>query len=91
MESTDMANIEKIDLNEFLDKLMHGMKRLWWLILLLTVFGTTASYFRISSAYVPHYEAEATLTITTAKSDDVTRMVTRLVPSTACTEICPGM
>ena len=39
MESTDMANIEKIDLNEFLDKLMHGMKRLWWLILLLTVFG----------------------------------------------------
>lgn len=71
MESTDMANIEKIDLNEFLDKLMHGMKRLWWLILLLTVFGTTASYFRISSAYVPHYEAEATLTITTAKSDDL--------------------
>ncbi|MGN0263281.1 MAG: polysaccharide biosynthesis tyrosine autokinase [Oliverpabstia sp.] len=67
----ESAEIEKIDLNVFLEQLIHGLKRLWWLVLLLTVLGAAASYFRASTTYVPHYEAEATLTITTAKSDDL--------------------
>lgn len=71
MESTDMVNIEKIDLHMFLDQWMQGIKRLWWLILLLTVLGGAVSYFRVSTTYVPHYEAEATLLITTVKSDNL--------------------
>lgn len=71
MESTDTVNIEKIDLHMFLDQWMQGIKRLWWLILLLTVLGGAVSYFRVSTTYVPHYEAEATLLITTVRSDNL--------------------
>lgn len=68
-KSREINESEKIDLSVFLERLLYGVKRIGWLIVVLTVVFAAASYFRTSISYVPKFTAEATLTISSTKSE----------------------
>lgn len=61
----------KIDLNIFLEEIVHALRRVWWVIILLTIVFGAAFYLRVKTSYVPKFEAEATLSINAVKSDNV--------------------
>lgn len=66
-EVSETGELEKLDLSVILEQFFVAVKRLWWLVLLLTVAFACANYFHVSRTYVPKYEAEATLAIYTSK------------------------
>lgn len=62
-EQKNAETLNKIDITQWTDRFMHSLKKLWWLIILLTIACAAINYSRVSSSYVPVYTAEATLTI----------------------------
>lgn len=68
-KNREIAESEKIDLTVVLEQFIHGFKRIGWAVVLLTVVFAALSYFRTTTSYVPEYRAEATLTISSTKSD----------------------
>ena len=67
MESTEKERIEeteKIDIISFAGDFLYGLKKLWLLILVLTLAGAGISYFRTSYTYTPQYVASATMSVT---------------------------
>ena len=67
MESTEKERIEeteKIDIISLADDFLYGLKKLWLLILVLTLAGAGISYFRTSYTYTPQYVASATMSVT---------------------------
>lgn len=56
---------EKIDLTNIMIDVFHGIKKLWWLILVLAVVCAVQSYFSVSSNYQSNYVAAATVSVTT--------------------------
>lgn len=67
MESTEKERIEeteKIDIISLAGDFLHGLKKLWLLILVLTLAGAGISYFRTSYTYTPQYVASATMSVT---------------------------
>lgn len=66
MESTEKERIEeteKIDIISLAGDFLYGLKKLWLLILVLTLAGAGISYFRTSYTYTP-YVASATMSVT---------------------------
>lgn len=61
---------EKIDLIELLDNVLKGIKKLWWVILGLTVVFALKAYFNVSYSYVPRYVASATASIRSSGSSN---------------------
>ena len=55
--------IEKLDITEFLDSFLHSLKKLWIVVLVLTLSFGAFSYFRTRSTYIPAYKAEATVAV----------------------------
>ena len=55
--------LEKIDLTDLMLDFIHGIKRLWWLVVGLAVLFGAVSYFRVSSSYVPRYVASSTMAV----------------------------
>ena len=56
MESTEKERIEeteKIDIISLAGDFLHGLKKLWLLILALILAGAGISYFRTSYTYTP--------------------------------------
>lgn len=78
--SNEKNEIEKIDLSVLVERLLHGIGKVGWLVVLLTVAFAAFSYFDVTTSYVPQYIAEATLTISASSSDE-------LVPTTDYTDI----
>ena len=67
MESTEKERIEeteKIDIISFAGDFLYGLKKLWLLILVLTLACAGISYFRTSYTYTPQYVASATMSVT---------------------------
>ena len=67
MESTEKERIEeteKIDIISLAGDFLYGLKKLWLLILVLTLAGAGISYFRTSYTYTPQYVASATMSVT---------------------------
>lgn len=67
MESTEKERIEeteKIDIISLADDFLYGLKKLWLLILVMTLAGAGISYFRTSYTYTPQYVASATMSVT---------------------------
>lgn len=67
MESTEKERIEeteKIDIISLAGDFLYGLKKLWLLILVLTLAGAGSSYFRTSYTYTPQYVASATMSVT---------------------------
>lgn len=67
MESTEKERIEeteKIDIISLAGDFLHGLKKLWLLILALILAGAGISYFRTSYTYTPQYVASATMSVT---------------------------
>ncbi len=67
VEQTDSRQIdeaEKIDLIKAVEDFLHGLKKLWLLILALIVLGAGVSYFRTTYTYTPQYVASATMAVT---------------------------
>ncbi len=58
--------LEKIDLTDLMLDVLQGIKKLWWLVLLLAVLFGTRSYFKVSTSYVPRYVASATMAVQSA-------------------------
>ena len=54
---------EKIDVISFVNDFLHRLRRLWLLVLALTVAVAALFYYRVSSSYTPTYVAEATVTV----------------------------
>ena len=67
MESTEKERIEeteKIDIISLAGDFLYGLKKLWLLILVLTLAGAGITYFRTSYTYTPQYVASATMSVT---------------------------
>lgn len=67
IESTEKGKIdeaEKIDLISLSEDFLYGLKKLWWLILVLILAGAVGFYFRATYTYTPQYEASATMSVT---------------------------
>ena len=71
---TKMNNREKPDSNEvkiYLSDLWNGVKKLWWVCLLISVVLGASMFIKAYSSYVPVYTSSVTLTVTTQKSSSV--------------------
>jgi len=60
---------QKIDLSSVLLDVVKGIKKLWWLVILLSLIFAFRSYLDVSTSYVPRYVASATMAIKSAGSD----------------------
>ena len=54
---------DKIDINDFLMDMIRGVKKLWWLVISLTLIGGLSSYMRVTTTYQPTYVASATMAV----------------------------
>ena len=65
--SENVANkteeFEKIDVVSFVNDFLHRLRRLWLLVLAVTVAVAGLFYYRTSSTYSPTYVAEATVSV----------------------------
>ena len=59
------GEIEKIDLIEFLRGFQYGIKKMWWLVLVLALIFGLNSYIKARKNYTPVYMASATVAVTT--------------------------
>lgn len=57
---------EKIDITGLLQDLYHGIRKLWWLVIILTVFFAIKNYFSVTTSYVSQYVASATVSVNSA-------------------------
>lgn len=57
------AEFEKIDIVSFVNDYLHRLRRLWLIVLLLTVITASLFYYRTSTSYSPTYVAEATVSV----------------------------
>ena len=57
------AEFEKIDAISFINDFLHRFRRLWFLVLILTVASTALFYYRTSTRYSPTFVAEATVSV----------------------------
>ena len=58
-------NMELIDLSILLDDMWRGLKRFFWIFLLLISFCSSFFYFRAKRAYVPYYQAYSSFVVNT--------------------------
>jgi capsular exopolysaccharide synthesis family protein len=61
---------EKLDITAFVDAFLNSFKKLWIVVLILTVLFGIVSFFSTSGSYVAAYKAEATVAV--YSSDDGT-------------------
>ena len=54
---------DKIDLSNLLVDISHGIRKLWWLVIALTVIFAVQTYFSARTFYQPHYVASATMSV----------------------------
>ena len=67
-------NQEKTDSNEvriYLSDLWNGVKKLWWVCLLISAILGASMFLSAYSSYVPTYTSSVTLTVTTQKSSSI--------------------
>lgn len=57
---------EKIDITGLLQDFYHGIRKLWWLVIVLTAFFAIKNYFSVTTSYVSQYVASATVSVTSA-------------------------
>ena len=62
--------LEKIDLTGLVQDGMQGVKKLWWLVVLLAVLFAAKNWLTVSRGYQPRYVASATAAVTSAASED---------------------
>lgn len=61
--SETISEMEKMDITTYVDAFLHALKRMWILVLVLTLALGAFSYFRTRGSYVPVYTAEATVAV----------------------------
>jgi len=61
--ASNTTELEKIDILSFVSDCFHRLRRLWWVVILLTALSMALSYYRVSSSYSPSYVAEATVSV----------------------------
>ncbi|MEE1087306.1 MAG: polysaccharide biosynthesis tyrosine autokinase [Schaedlerella sp.] len=54
---------EKIDITDTVQNFYQAVKKLWWIVLILTIVFMVKEYFTSSSSYVPQYTASATVSV----------------------------
>ncbi len=74
--NTSQAEPEKIDITNLLLDLQIGVKKLWWLAILLVVVFAAKSYFLTTLTYVSNYEAYAVTTVSSATGTTAGDMAT---------------
>ncbi len=57
------AEFEKIDIISFVNDFFHRLRRLWVLVLVITIACSALFYYRTSTTYSPTYVAEATVAV----------------------------
>lgn len=82
--NTAESNVEAVDLFNILHDVIYGIKKLWWVILALTVIFAAKSYFTVSLRYNPTYTASATVSVMGLTGDnssgDSARQMAELFP-----------
>ena len=69
MEEQRQENEEmEIDLLVLLQDFFRGIRKFWWLVVVLALAGGLVMYVRSSGYYTPMYRSEATFTVTTSTS-----------------------
>ena len=61
--TTNQKELQKLDVTSLLRDFLHSLRRLWVLVLLLTLGLTALSYYRTTTSYTPTYVAEATVSV----------------------------
>lgn len=59
---------DEIDLGVLLRNFVQGMRKFWWLLLLLTVLGAGVMLLRATIFYTPIYRADASFTVMTGRN-----------------------
>ena len=57
------AEVERIDIVSFVNDFFHRFRRMWLLVLVLTLAFSGLSYYRTTTNYRPTYVAEATVSV----------------------------
>lgn len=73
MEETQkekQAAPEPIDIITLLHDVLRGVKKLWWVCLLLTVLCAAGSWYTAKRAYRPLYRAAASFTVATGSREE---------------------
>ena len=67
MDENKTINEEEqpIDLVSLFCDFFKGVKKFWWLLLILCSFTTALSYARIALSYSPMYESKVSFTVST--------------------------
>ncbi len=63
-ERESQSELEKIDITNLLVDFYHGVVKLWWLVIGLTVIFAAKNYFTVTTTYVSNYVASATTSVT---------------------------
>ena len=69
MEDKRQEEEMEIDLLMLVQDVWKGVKKFWFLAVLLALAGAAFMYLRSSRGYVPMYQSEATFTVMTSTSD----------------------
>ncbi len=64
MSDAALDEQEKIDITELLVDCWQGVKKLWWLVVLLAVLFAGKAYFTTTTTYQASYTASATVSVT---------------------------
>lgn len=61
--SNNKLELQKVDVISLLRGFFHSLRRLWLLVLILTLGLTALSYYHTNSSYTPTYVADATVSV----------------------------
>ena len=61
--TNNSTELQKLDVVSLLRDFLHSLRRLWVLVLVLTLGLTALSYYRTSTRYTPTYVADATVSV----------------------------
>ncbi|MBR6531034.1 MAG: hypothetical protein IKT61_00865, partial [Clostridia bacterium] len=71
IKKNNQEKTESSEVRIYLSDLWNGVKKLWWVCLLISAILGASMFIKAYSSYVPVYTASATLTVTTQRSSSV--------------------
>ena len=63
MENKENQELEQIDFQRTIHGLLKQLRRLWWLVLVLTLLGGGLMFVRAKNNYRPMYQAQAVFSV----------------------------
>lgn len=67
---SDVDELEKIDLTDLMKDVFQGIRKFWWLVIVLALGFGAYAYFDVTTNYQPRYVASATMAVQVVGTND---------------------